>query len=141
MNPLRLSLYSSVLCCLPALASADEAPRDWAQRRVEAGLLRPLVQQEDGRSRFSRVRQPPRERRVRVTDERERADRTNKTFLTFAIDVRFGDGWKQDDWVGCVYRDGGEIFVKVGESYRPAAWLLGKDVAEVAGVCETTAKS
>ena len=56
--------------------------------------------------------------------------------MPFAIDVRFGSDWHENDVVGCVYTGSGSLFVKKGDAYRPAAFLLGKDVAPVAGVCE-----
>ena len=57
--------------------------------------------------------------------------------MPFAIDVRFGKSeWHENDIVGCVYRGSGALFVKVGDGYRPAAFLLGKEVDPVPGVCE-----
>jgi len=85
--------------------------------------------------RFSRERPPPRETRVRVLQNTTSIDKSGRAFVPFAVDVRFGDEW-QDDLAGCVYRGSGEIFVKRGDSYRPAAFLLGKNVEPVAGVCE-----
>jgi hypothetical protein len=120
---------------VPWPASADEpSPSEWAQRRVEDGLVKPLGQQED--RRFSRARPAPRERRVRVTRSEATPDAKGRTFLTFAIDVRFGSEWRENDIVGCVYRGSGNLFVKKGDAYRPAAFLLGKDAKPVPGVCE-----
>ena len=57
--------------------------------------------------------------------------------VAFAVDVRFGTGeWTENDIVGCAYTANGELFVKKGDSYRPASFLLGKNVDSVAGVCE-----
>ena len=39
-------------------------------------------------------------------------------------------------WFGCAYRESGELFVKIGDEYRPVASLLGKRVKPVPGVCE-----
>jgi hypothetical protein len=124
-----------VLSFVPSLASADEPSlADWAQRRVDEGLVKPLSKSEG--SRFSRSRPPPRERRVRVTQSAVSVDKRGRPFLSFAIDVRFGTEWHENDIVGCVYRGNGELFVKSGDAYRPAAFLLGKNVQPVPGVCE-----
>ena len=37
--------------------------------------------------------------------------------------------------VGCVYTNGGAMFVKRGDEYRPAEILLGKSVDPAPGVC------
>lgn len=65
------------------------------------------------------------------------ADKSGKTFVRFAVDVRFGSGeWQKDDILGCVYTGTGQIFVKNGDAYYPASLLLGEDVEPVPGVCE-----
>jgi hypothetical protein len=104
------------------------------QRRVEQGLVAPLAQQEG--SRFSRARPAPRERRVRVTQATESRDGSGRAFLTFAVDVRFGPEWRENDIVGCAYTGSGDLFVKRGDAYRAAAFLLGKNAPPVAGACE-----
>jgi hypothetical protein len=114
--------------------AADPPVAEWARRRVEEGLVKPLSERQ-GR-KFSRSRPPPVERRVRVLSTTESVDKSGRKFVSFAVDVRFGEEWR-DDIAGCVYRGSGDIFVRKGESFRPAAFLLGKDVAPVAGVCET----
>jgi hypothetical protein len=78
----------------------------------------------------------PRERRVRLTQATTSVDKRGRAFVPFAVDVRFGDEWRQNDIVGCVYRGAGELFVKRGDAYRPAAFLFGKNAEPVAGVCE-----
>jgi hypothetical protein len=124
-----------VLSFVPSLASADEPSLvDWAQRRVEVGLVQPLAHSEG--SRFSRARPPPRERRARVTKPTATLDKNGRSFVPFALDVRFGSEWRENDVVGCVYVGSGDLFVKKGDSYRPAAFLLGKNVQPVAGACE-----
>jgi hypothetical protein len=131
------SLFSCVLVLssVPSLAWADEPSLgEWAQRRVEQGIVRPLAQQES--SRFSRARPPPRERRVKVTQSTGTLDKSGHVFLSFAIAVRFGSEWHENDIVGCVYTGSGTLFVKKGDSYRPATFLLGKNEGPVAGVCE-----
>jgi hypothetical protein len=110
---------------------------EWARRRVDTALVKPLAKQEQAGSRFSRSRQPPRERRVRVTQSTASVDKRGNAFVAFAIDVRFvSSDWHQDDITGCAYRGSGELFVKNGDTYLPAAFLLGKDVESVPGACE-----
>ena len=66
-----------------------------------------------------------------VNDEVTRLDLTTELDVdawdeTFAIDVRWGSEWRENDVVGCAYLKNGDLFVKRGEEYRPAAILLGK---------------
>jgi len=128
-------LFALVLSFVPSLASADEESlAAWAQRRVEEGLVKPLAGLEA--NRFSRARPSPRERRVRVVDTTATLDKAGKSFVPFAIDVRFGSEWHENDIVGCIYAGSGDLFVKRGDAYRPASFLLGKNVEPVGGVCE-----
>jgi hypothetical protein len=123
------------LSSIPSLAPADEPTiAERAQARVETGLVKPLAERES--NRFSRARPAPHERRVRITSSTLANDKSGRPFLPFAIDVRFGSDWRENDIVGCVYAPAGDIFVKRGDSYRPAAFLLGENVDPVAGVCE-----
>ena len=123
------------LSSIPSLAPADEPTiAERAQLRVESGLVKPLAERES--NRFSRARPAPRERRVRITSSTLSSDKSGRAFLPFAIDVRFGADWRENDIVGCVYTPSRAIFVKRGDSYRPAAFLLGENVEPVAGVCE-----
>lgn len=140
----RLSFVAAFFLALvvPTLARADDAAvAKWAERRVQEGLVQPLANQQP--RRFSRERPVPTERRVRITQPTPRGDKSGRTFVTFAVDVRFGDNWRENDIVGCVYQGSGNLFVKSGDEYRPAAFLLGKNVKPVAGVCEAapTARS
>jgi hypothetical protein len=140
VNHLRwLSWCVCVLSFVPTLAGADEPSIvDWAQQRVAAGLVKPLA--ERAGSRFSRSRPPPRERRVRVTQANLSRDKQGRDFVSFSVDVRFGSGnWQRDDIVGCAYRASGNLFVKLGDAYFPAALLLGKKVDPAPGVCEAAA--
>jgi hypothetical protein len=74
---------------------------------------------------------------VRVTQTTASADKAGRSFMAFAIDVRFGDGeWRANDIVGCAYTKSGELYVKRGDAYRPAVFLLGKNVDPVPGVCQ-----
>ncbi|HET9958610.1 MAG TPA: hypothetical protein VFQ61_29155 [Polyangiaceae bacterium] len=61
-------------------------------------------------------------------------DKKGREFVPFSIEVRYGNEWREDI-AGCVYKSG-ELFVKMGDEYRPAAILFGKAVEPVAGVCE-----
>ena len=132
-----------ILPFVPSLAWADEpALVTWTKRRVDEGIVKALVKRESSRSRFSRDRPPPHERRVRVPQTTASSDKAGREFVPFAIDIRWGDGeWQQDDIVGCAYRKSGDLLVKVGDAYRPAAFLLGKDVQPVAGACEVAPPS
>lgn len=98
--------------------------------------MKPLARQEASRSRFSRERPPPAARRVRVLEASAAKDRSGRTFVPFAVDIRYGSDWSADEIVGCAYRQSGNLFVKAGSEYRPAAYLLGKRAGAVAGVCE-----
>ena len=132
----RFGWCALMLLCVPGLARADDASlTTWARRRVEEGLVKPLVKLETPK-RFSRERRPPHERRVRVTQTTASVDTRSREFVPFAIDVRYGPEWQENDLIGCVYRGSGELFVKNGDGYRPAAFLLGKNVKAVAGACE-----
>ncbi len=133
-----MPLWCALLLALaPSLASADEAgAAAQVRRQVETGLLAPLADAEQARSRFSRARPVPRARRVRVTRTETALDKAGHAFLAFAVDVRFGNGdWRQDH-VGCAYPESGALFVKVGPAYRPASFLLGKNAAVAADVCQ-----
>jgi hypothetical protein len=130
--------FVAALSLLPSLVQADEpSPAEWALKRVEEGLLKPLAEQET--HRFSRARPMPHERRTRVSQGPAVRDKSGRPFVAFAIDVRFGGEWHENDIVGCAYTATGNLFVKRGDAYRPAAFLLGKDVGPVAGVCEAAA--
>jgi hypothetical protein len=130
------ALFAFALSLVPAFASGDEpSVADRAQRQVEEGLVKPLASVEN--HTFSRSRPPPRERRVRILQTTTTLDKSGRPFVRFAIDVRFGPGeWHEDDIVGCAYAAGGKLYVKRGDAYRPAAFLLGKNEGAVAGVCE-----
>jgi hypothetical protein len=139
-------LCAFVLSLVPCFARADDTSlAAQAQHRVEDGLVKPLAESESHASRFSRARPIPRERRVRVTQVTPTLDKSGRQFMTFAVDIRFGGGeWRENDVVGCAYVKTGALFVKRGDTYRPASFLLGKNADPVAGVCEaapTTARS
>ena len=139
MNCPRWSfLVVFALSCAPStLAWADEASlKAQVQTRVEDGLLKPLAAQEASTSRFSRARLPPHERRVRALASTASSDKAGRPFVAFAVDVRFGSAeWHENDIVGCAYLQSGDVFVKRDDGYRPAAFLLGKDVPVTPNAC------
>jgi hypothetical protein len=120
---------------LPSVAWGDDSAADAVKHRVEEGLVKPLAAKEKDRGRFSRARLPPHERRVRVTEASKAVDASNREFFAFAVDVRYGDTWQENDIVGCAYPKTGALFVKTGDEYRPAAFMLGQNADPVAGVC------
>lgn len=65
-------------------------------------------------------------------------DKAGRHFLPFAVDVRFGADWKED-LVGCVYQGSGDLFVRVGDDYRPVAFLFGKKADPRPDVCREAA--
>ncbi len=99
--------------------------------------MKPLADFESHAHRYSRARPLPRERRVRVTQTTEAFDKAGRPFVAFSVDVRFGAGeWNENDIVGCAYTKTGSLFVKKGDAYRPASFLLGKNADPVPGVCQ-----
>lgn len=134
MKSLRsLSFLAFVLPFVPSLAQADESIVDWTRNRVQEGLVKPLSKLE--RSSFSRGRPEPHERRVRVLQMVPSRDKKDRAFMAYAIDVRYGNEWQQNDLVGCAYRGSGNVYVKLGDEYRHASFLLGKDVEPVPDAC------
>ena len=107
------------------------------QQHIEADFLKPLAAHEQDTSRFSRMRMPPRERRLRMTQTTTAHDASGRAFLAFAVDGKFSGGdWQQNEIVGCVYTEKGDMFVKVGDSYRPSSFMLGQNADPVAGACQ-----
>ena len=132
-----LSSCALALSLLPSLAVAGDSPPLVAQvqAQVDSALLKPLADLEAHTSRFSRMRPMPRERRLRVIDTTAERDKAGREFLAFAIDVKLGEQWRENDIVGCDYPSTASLFVKRGETYRPASFLLGKSAEPVLGVC------
>ncbi len=126
-----------VLSIVPQIALADDSLAARMQKHIEADFVKPLAAHEQDTSRFSRMRMPPRERRVRMTQTTTSLDASKRAFLTFAIDGKFTGGeWQENQITGCVYTEKGDMFVKMGDSYRPASFLLGAAGDPVAGVCQ-----
>ncbi len=106
---------------------------DTAKSIVEEQLLKPLAVRDDTRSRFSRARPAPVVRRLRLVNPELLQDSQGEAFMTFAVDAQHGWGpkdneakWQKDALVGCVYPDSGAVYIRRGDSFRPAAFLLGK---------------
>ena len=136
-----LSVSALMVSLVPGIASADE-PSVVArmQTHVEADFLKPLVAHDVEVSSFSRMRMPPRERRLRMTATTTSRDQAGQEFLTFAIDGKIAKGsWHENDIVGCVYPEKGEMFVKLGADFRPAAVMLGTAADAVPVVCRAAA--
>ena len=130
--------FAFVLPFVPSLAQADEQSIvEWTRARVQDGLVKPLSKLE--RSSFSRGRPEPHERRVRVLQMMPSRDKKDRAFVPYAIDVRYGNEWQQGDIVGCAYRASGNLYVKIGDEYRPAGFLLGKDAEPVPDACVAAA--
>jgi hypothetical protein len=105
---------------------------------VEKQLVKPLVEKEERRNRFSRSYIPPLARRVRMLDHERSTDGRGAEFAAFAVDERSGrfarraaddSSWRKDAIVGCVYPARDEIFIKRGDKFFGAALLLGKKTA------------
>lgn len=95
--------------------------------------MQPLVAKDREQSKFSRARLPPAERRVRLLDEKPQQDSAGESFVSFAIDARHGWGddndeasWQKAAITGCVYPSRGEVFIKRGKAFHPAAAAVGK---------------
>jgi hypothetical protein len=129
----RLFVVAVTLVLASSLASAgSKSEPKSAVALVTDQVVQPLVAKERDQSKFSRARLPPSERRVRVLDEKPQQDSAGETFVTFAIDAR--RGWANDDdaaWTkaaitGCAYPSRGEVFIKRGKVFHPAAAAVGK---------------
>jgi hypothetical protein len=143
----RLSMLALLICshttfAEPANGAAPEAKTagtQAAEALVSRDLIQPLAAKDSNASRFSRARLPPQARRVRILDEQPSKDAQGLAFVRFAIDARHGlhtaDGkgdWSMSVITGCVYLDRSQVFVQSGDQFRPAAFLLGKNVKPAA---------
>lgn len=132
----RRSVVFVVLCSsVASWAVAADPLEAWARGRVQVELLTPLTQKEANRPRFSRALPPPAERRVRILFTTTLRDARGRSFVPYATDARHGERWSES-YRGCVYEKTGQVLVSVGPEYRPAAYLLGKNVEPVPGACE-----
>jgi hypothetical protein len=129
------------------IAEVRSAEAKTALALVSRDLIQPLAIKEDGQSKFSRARLPAQERRVRILDDHARKDARGVAFVRFAIDARHGyqpddeANWRKDAITGCVYLDRSQIFIKRGDEFRPAAFLLGKNLKAAASTtCKPAAE-
>ena len=150
LSILAVVLFARMTFAEPTAASGSSPEVKTAEAKsavalVSHDLVQPLAANDDKRGRFSRARLPPQERRVRILDDKPRKDAEGVAFMRFSIDARFGYGqagrdeaqWSRDTITGCVYLERSQVFVKKGDSYRPAAFLLGKNVKAAAeSTCE-----
>jgi hypothetical protein len=74
-----------------------------------------------------------------VVDAEPPQDAVGGRFIRFEVDERMGvmrrgdtDSWNKATITGCVYLDRKEVFIKKGDQYRPAAFLLGKNLKPAA---------
>ena len=135
MSRSKVWLLGLVLGMGPVSAWAEPTLVSWVQQQVDSQLVKPLAEQ---RVSFSRRRPPPRESRVRVLQQTLSKDQQDREFVPFAVDIRTGSEWNED-MTGCIYRADSKIFVKLGDTYRPAAFMLGENAEPVSGVCEAVA--
>jgi hypothetical protein len=130
---MRLSLFAAAIVLSSTLASAGSNADSKATTLVNERLIQPLAAKEQDRSKFSRARPAPSERRVRFVDDTPQHDTAGDAFLTFAIDEHHGwsdsasdENWTKSTMTGCVYVDRGEVFIKRGNAFHPAAAAVGK---------------
>jgi hypothetical protein len=143
LSMLALLAFSHTTFAEPASGpapAANSAQARTAEALVRRDLVQPLAAKEGTRSKFSRASLPPQERRVRILDDQPGKDAEGIAFVRFAVDARHGfaaaddeSQWRLAAIVGCVYLDRNQVFVKRGNEYRPAAFLLGKNVKAAAG--------
>jgi hypothetical protein len=140
MRPIQLVLLSILLTSGTAsLARADEGPSlSEVQSSVQERLVVPWSKWQERRSRFSRARLPPQERRARMTTPALQRDARGEEFASFAVDVRFRGSKEWGEAVaGCVYPTSGDIFVHYGDQYVVGALLYGKKSPDAPeGVCQ-----
>jgi hypothetical protein len=108
------------------------------QQHIETDFVKPLTARENDTSRFSRMRRPAQEHRVRMTQTTPSKDQAGRAFLAFAIDAKYigSTDWRENEITGCVYSEKGDMFFKIGDSYRPPSFYLGGGATDpVAGVC------
>jgi len=141
---LALLICSRTTFAEPTAASGAAPATPTAEARaaealVSRDLVQPLAVRETKASRFSRARMPAQERRVRILDDHASKDAQGNGFVRFSIDARYGfhsaeaeAPWRLDTITGCAYLDRSQVFVKKGDEYRPAAFLLGKNARAAA---------
>ena len=138
---MRTRLFVAVTIALTSsLASAGSKTAPTTASLINAKLIQPLVAKEENQSKFSRARPAPSERRVRAEDKPQQ-DSAGNSFFAFSVDTRRGwsddeSAWTKDAITGCVYLDRGEVFIKRGKVFHPAAAAIGKKTkAAPSGTC------
>ena len=127
----RLFVLATLVLTSSLASAGSKAEPNPAVALVTDQVVQPLAAKDDSRSKFSRARLPPSERRVRLLEEKQQ-DSAGNTFVTFAIDQRHGwandekEGWTKAAITGCVYPSRGEVFIKRGKAFHPAAAAVGK---------------
>jgi hypothetical protein len=146
LSILAVVLFSRMTFAEPPAASGAAPELKTAEAKsavalVSHDLIQPLAAKEERDRRFTRAALPPQARRVRILDEKPRKDAQGVAFMRFSIDARFGyvrpsgeedSQWRPNTITGCVYLERDQVFVKKGDSYRSAAFLLGKKVKAAA---------
>jgi hypothetical protein len=141
-------LLVAALVLVPSLASAESSSAPKTVALIKERLIQPLAAKDNEHSKFSRARLPPAERRVRMLDDKPQQDSGGEAFFAFAVDERAGWSDKADesDWrkaaiTGCVYPGRGDVFIKRGNAYHPAAAAVGKKTkAAPDGTCHAAAQ-
>jgi hypothetical protein len=146
LSILAVVLFSRMTFAEPTAASGSSPEVKSAEAKsavalVSHDLIQPFAAQQEKQGRFTRGRLPAAAHRVRILDEKQRTDTAGVAFLRFAVDSRYGffepthddeSRWNRDTITGCVYLERNQVFVKKGDGYRPAAFLLGKNVKAAA---------
>lgn len=137
----------SMLCASVAFAEPPAPSATPTQSAVtelvDKQLLAPMRKAEGKRKRFSRAAPVPTARRVRVLDDAALTDARGKTFVRFAVDVRYGfddEGEWNERMQGCAYPSEGEVYVQNGKEHEwvAARTMLGKGTARRTDVCTPT---
>lgn len=83
---------------------------------------------------------------MRVLDEKPQQDSAGNSFFAFSVDSRRGwsddeTAWNKNAITGCVYLERGEVFIKRGKAFHPAAAAIGKKTkAAPSGTCTAAAQ-
>ena len=140
---LAILIFSHTTFAAPTAADVAAHEAKSVLALVSRDLIQPLAVKENSRSKFSRARLPAQARRVRILDDHAQKDARGVAFVRFAVDARHGyqaddeANWRKDAITGCVYLERSQIFVKQGDQFRPAAFLLGKNLkAAAAPTCK-----
>jgi hypothetical protein len=138
---LTFMLFASAAHAEPPRA-VDEAE---VKALVEKVMLTPRAKADAKRSKFSRARPIPLERRVRVLSRESELDARGAEFVRFAIDQRSPfddvDEWQEGRMVGCVYLSARKVFVQRGSGYVLISNRTGTDGKVQPGACTSAAQA